>query len=436
MRNGTFAGGLAIALSVLAGPTSTGCAQQAGPSRPDPVAPYTPEAAVRAVDRFVTAFNARDSLALRDAFGASAVAFTFDKDQQFRAVDWLPFPWSYHQLQANQLDIRAGSWQVVEGNAARLSVLGRIVSSSFVAQRERISFHGPDDRGRTLEWMVHYQVSNGRILHVWIFPIEELDVPVVANPRHRFGEGPMVWFDAAHGNLDTPEGTYHRFVELLRRDGYTVRTWEGPFTSSRLDTIRVLVIVNAMPRVPADSTRSARGPSAFTFDEERAIEEWVTAGGALLLVADHQPMAGAAASLASRFGVEFRDGMVRDTGRSGGGGDVFQRTDGTLRAHPITDGTSSRPRVDSVVTYLGQAFRADGDIQPLLVMPDGFVLEEPATEERPLRTTPAGGWLQGAVRSFGRGRVALFGEAWMFRFFERGQNAEFVLNLVDWLTAR
>jgi hypothetical protein len=415
-------------LTLLAASATSAAAQLP----PDPVAPYTPEAAARAVDRFVAAFNDRDQASLEVAFAATATAFTFDKDNQFRAIAWLPSPWSYHQLQANQLRMDQGSWRLAENGRARLSVLERLVSASLVVQRERIRFQDFSGQQATLDWMVHYQVRNGRILNLWVFPPEELDAPVVSNPRYGPGEGPVVWFDVGHGNLDTPEGSYFRFVELLRRDGYTVETWEGPFTPSRLDTIELLVIVNAMPTAATDSAPPPRSPSAFTRAEEQALESWVRSGGALLLVADHEPMAGAAASLASRFGAEFRDGRARDTTRVEGNGDLFHRSDGSLRPHAITNQAPLQPRIDSVATYLGQAFPPNRELEPLLVLPGGWVLDEPTTAEGPSRTE-ADGWLQGGVRDFGQGRVALFGEAWMFRFFGRGQNADFVLNLVNWL---
>ena len=45
--------------------------------------------------------------------------------------------------------------------------------------------------------------------------------------------------------------------------------------------------------------------------------------------------------------------------------------------------------------------------------------------------------MQAGVLEFEQGRVALFGEAWMFRFFKdrRGDNARFILNLMAWLSS-
>lgn len=71
------------------------------------------------------------------------------------------------------------------------------------------------------------------------------------------------------------------------------------------------------------------------------------------------------------------------------------------------------------------------------------------SEQTPRIST--GGWLQGAVMRIGRGRLAVFGEAAMFtaqRAGENGEflmgmnapaameNAQFILNLMHWLTPR
>ena len=48
------------------------------------------------------------------------------------------------------------------------------------------------------------------------------------------------------------------------------------------------------------------------------VDEWVRAGGSLVVVADHMPVAGAAESLLSRFGVETSDGFAVDATLLGG----------------------------------------------------------------------------------------------------------------------
>ena len=53
-------------------------------------------------------------------------------------------------------------------------------------------------------------------------------------------------------------------------------------------------------------------PSAFSEDEIAVLSEWVEAGGSLLLVFEHMPLAGAAQDLAGAFGIEISNGFVVD----------------------------------------------------------------------------------------------------------------------------
>lgn len=379
-------------LSILV-PTVLSAARQQPKTAPDPVPPYTSVAAARAVDRFIAAFNAVDSAGLMAAFAPTATASMIDLDDSVRVIHWLPKPWQYHQLQAMQLSFRSGAWTVDPGSEAVLIALERVVSGGFVTQREQLSWYTSDGQNGTLNQMAIYRVRNGRIHQIWIFPFEETDVPKVARPTYPLGTGPVVWMDSWHGNKDLPDGTYFRLAELLRRDGYTVRYWEGGFARGSLDTVRILVIANPTPQGAFDPARAAALGSAFRADEERTIEDWVAAGGSLLLIADHDPWAGAAASLAARFGAEFRNGVARDTARPPGEGDVFRRPDGTLRPHAITDGIAANSRVDSVVTFLGQAFKGTPDIQPLLVLRASMVLSESTAPGQPARRLPVGGWM-------------------------------------------
>src|SRR5690606_6168533 len=119
--------------------------------------------------------------------------------------------------------------------------------------------------------------------------------------------------------------------------------------------------------------------SAFTADEVEAVRGWVAAGGSLLLIADHMPFAGAAAELGRAFGLEFSDGFAVD--ESGQGNPfVFTRADTTLGLHPIVEGRAPDERIDSIVTFTGQGFRATGGtVEPLLRLSPGMVLLEPDT---------------------------------------------------------
>lgn len=269
--------------------------------------------------------------------------------------------------------------------------------------------------------------------------------PPIASPTWPPGRGPVVLIDEGHENFHTSGGRYGPFAALLRRDGYVVRGSATALRPGGLDGVQVLVIANALGET-SDSAPSS-GP-AFTADEVRMVRDWVSRGGALLLIADHMPFPAAAASLAAAFGFELTDGFA-----AGAAGQpdaiVFSRTAGTLADHAIVRGRNPGERVDSVVSFTGEAFRGEG-ATPLLVLGEASVNLLPRKPWEFDSTTvrrPAAGWWQGAVKEVGRGRVAVFGEAAMFTAQVAGperapvgmnhpaaaQNARFLLNLMRWM---
>ena len=93
---------------------------------------------------------------------------------------------------------------------------------------------------------------------------------------------------------------------------------------------------------------------------------------------------------------------------------VFRRSDGALADHPVTNGREPGERVDSVATFMGQAFRITARSAQLLTLPSPSVLLLPERAWQFPDSTPrlrADGLAQGAVLHHGRGRVAVFGEA-------------------------
>ena len=268
-------------------------------------------------------------------------------------------------------------------------------------------------------------------------------LPQIAQPQYAAGKGPVVCVDEAHFNFHTLDGRFFAFGALLKRDGFQVRASTAPFDAAALARCRVLVISNAQPSNDEWDKYPRPTPSAFTDAEIAAVRAWVDGGGSLLLIADHMPLAGAAAKLAAAFDVEFSDGFAVREPRSDQH-DLFTRAAGTLRSHAITRG------ITQIRTFTGQAFLAP-KAEALLVFPAGYVqlLPEKAWEFS-ARTPriPVEGRLQAAVQKSGRGRAAFFGEAAMFsaqlagpgrepmgmNSAGAGQNFEFVLNLLHWLT--
>ena len=277
--------------------------------------------------------------------------------------------------------------------------------------------------------------------------------PHLVKPAYAVGNGPIVMLDEAHFNFHTAAGRYRPFAQLLRRDGYVVQASTARFSKESLQTGKILVIANALAEVNTRGNWRLPNPSAFTDDEIAAVREWVREGGALLLIADHMPFAGAAEKLGAAFGIHFSNcfAMFLDDTRDAFFG--FSRSQGNLRQHAIIDGTTQVERVDSVLTFTGSAFQIEGNAQPLFVLDSSQVLLMPAIAWQFSPETPrlsAANWLHGATLKFGKGRVAVFGEAAMFSAQLAGpnrepvgmnspqapQNYQLLLNVMHWLSGK
>lgn len=286
--------------------------------------------------------------------------------------------------------------------------------------------------------------------------------PPIARPAFASGTGPRLCVDEAHHNFHTVAGRFAPFAALARRDGYRVIASREAFSSTALAACDLLVIANAQPSDRPWNQYPRPTPSAFTDAEIVAVHAWVERGGALLLLADHMPLAGAAAALAGAFGAEFTDGFaydsaagwLRDRERIAARAEVtrFTATDGTLGAHAITRGRAPDEVVAAVRSFTGQAFRWNAPgVAPLMTLPPHYVSLEPEIAWQFTRNTPirrVGGWLQGGARRVGSGRVVLLGEAAMLSAQRAGpaqrpmgmnapgaeQNAQFALNILHWLS--
>ena len=277
--------------------------------------------------------------------------------------------------------------------------------------------------------------------------------PGVSSPEYPQGGGPVVLVDAAHGNFHTIDGRFAAFAELLELDGYRVESGDAAVTAKVLNQASVYVISNAV--YGGDSAEwKLPTPSAFRPDEIEAIVTWVAEGGSLLLIADHMPMPGATKDLANEFGIIFLNGFAMKSAQEGGTLS-FTRSSGSLADHAITRGRTEAENIESVMSFTGQAFRFVTPVQPLMTMPDDWQVLLPAVAWELDEATPtvsARGLIQGGVLPFGEGRVAVFGEAAMFTAqtsvqggvaYPMGmnhpsatENAQFVLNVVHWLTER
>ncbi|MCU0635590.1 MAG: DUF4350 domain-containing protein [Gemmatimonadaceae bacterium] len=285
-------------------------------------------------------------------------------------------------------------------------------------------------------------------------------MPSVTAPAWPAGDGPAVCLDEGHHNFHTLEGRYAAFGALLTRDGARVTPLRAPFSAATLAPCTILVIANAQPSDVPWERYPIPTPSAFTAAEVDAVRTWVAQGGALFLIADHMPLAGAASALAQAFGVTFVDGFAgppapaaRALRATMDRPALFARDDESLRDHAIVRGLVPAARISRIRTFTGQAFEAPRDAAPVLVVPQDWVMLLPERAWQFTDTTraiPVGGWAQGLTLRPARGRVAIFGEAAMFSAQRAGpqgrpmgfnapgaeQNAQFTLNVVHWLAGR
>jgi hypothetical protein len=273
----------------------------------------------------------------------------------------------------------------------------------------------------------------------------------VARPAHT-RRRPMVMIDEAHQNFHTAVGRYEPFARLLRNDGYRIVRGMEKVTPATLRGVNVFVISNAEGAHAAGDSVSA----AFTETECDAIRDWVRAGGALLLIADHAPFGKAAENLARRFGVEFGGGFVFDSSASLAGAPtqlVFSRSDGGLGDHAILRGRDPSERVARVVTFTGQSMTVPPGGVALLKLSDNAREGASRDDVSARRGASVAGRAQGIARPFGRGRVVVLGEAAMLsaqiaRWEQDGKPHEFLmgmnhpgtddkqfaLNVMRWLT--
>lgn len=266
----------------------------------------------------------------------------------------------------------------------------------------------------------------------------------VENPAYK-KDGPRVAFDEAHHNFHTTEGRYKPFVDLLMNDGYRVVRNRQPFTKTSLSSFKVLVISNALGAEEDDD--EGADSSAFTDAEIQAVHDWVRGGGALLLIADHAPFGGAAAALATKFGVDMSRGYTFDKENSVAGSSsqlIFSRENKLLASHPITDGRNEKEKVNLLRSFTGQSLKGPEESVAILKLSDSAT-DAPTFNSQTL--TSAAGRAQAVAFKFGKGRVVVQAEAAMLSAQVSGpemrrmgmnvpgnDNRQYALNLMHWLS--
>lgn len=275
--------------------------------------------------------------------------------------------------------------------------------------------------------------------------------PVINNNEYESGKGPVIFIDEGHNNFHTKNERFKAFTNLLVRDGYNVKGYEGLFDENKLAEGKILVISNALNKINIDNWYLPC-PSAFTDSEIDILGKWISEGGSLFLIADHMPFAGAAHDLALIFGFEFTNGFALDT--TARGPSIFYHNDSTLVESTITKGRNQEEWVDQVTTFTGQAIKIlSRDAIPILKFNNRHVNFLPDTawvfNDKTIKHSVAG-WSQGAYTKYGKGKVVVSGEAAMFTAQLAGQdkikvgmnskeaprNYQLLLNIIHWLDGK
>jgi hypothetical protein len=257
---------------------------------------------------------------------------------------------------------------------------------------------------------------------------------------------PKVLFDEGHFNFHTAGGRYKPFADLITNDGYQVTSSRAKFAKNTLQGYDILVISNALGAAKMSAAKAAS--PAFTNDECAAVQEWVRAGGSLLLIADHAPMGAAAADLAKRFEVDMSKGFTLDPENydkaSGNEGDLlFTRENKLLIDHAITRGRDAGERIQRVITFVGQSLKGPRGSEAFLKLADtAYDLIPPDRKKVPARDRA-----QGIALRYGKGRVVVLGEAGCLSAQVVGagnkpfgmnipgiDNRQLALNLMHWLS--
>lgn len=273
----------------------------------------------------------------------------------------------------------------------------------------------------------------------------ETDVSV-EHPAYRAGTGPVVAIDEGHNNYHTLEGRYAPFGAVLKNDGFRVVSSGGRFEPSVLAGMNVLVISNPLASSNVDTWKLPT-PSAFDSAEIEAVRTWVQGGGALFLIADHMPFAGAASDLAGVFGFAFDNAYaVKGDGLTA---EIFSQDAKTLADNAVTRGLGRGPAVTEVQTFMGSSFRAPAAALPIMTLDEGWALLYPEVAgkfDAAVRRRPATRLdLRGAALSYGNGRVVVVSEAALFtNQLVKGapygfgqpsakQDKQLLINIVEWL---
>ncbi|WP_299364089.1 hypothetical protein [Winogradskyella sp.] len=281
------------------------------------------------------------------------------------------------------------------------------------------------------------------------FNLDSLFLQTIPNKSYSKSSGPLVYIDKGHNNYHTLQDRFKPFGELLEYDGYKVDELED-ISSLNQNQPKVLVIANAISETNVSDWNSPI-LQAFSEREIDTIVTWVKNGGSLLLIADHFPFPEAISNLSKAFGFTSSNSFVIKK-ESKKGWYSYTKHEKTL----TTIGTEiiGKPKLDSIMSFTGHCFKIENksaisvfDLNNdyMAILPKKYTNNG---SEDIVMISDLTDWSQGAVATFGKGKVAFFAEAAMFTTQLYGKdkvpmgfnaplaknNTVFIQGILKWLT--
>lgn len=246
---------------------------------------------------------------------------------------------------------------------------------------------------------------------------------------------PVLLYDEAHHNY--PAAGMSAFLDIARSLGAEVQSGRRTLDQELRSAPAMLVIARAMPipraeflaRFAGVQQSTARSPMfwsddlerpAFSSDEVRAVFDYVSAGGSLLLIVDHT--AAPEMQMARALGTELRHAFTWDALHYPPGYNVvgligrfasyvyYSRDAGTIGDHPIMNGAGDADRVNAVAAYVGSSLQGPIGSTPLLMLSDSAFDYYRAWPDGPEHRVSAAGRSQAVAYELGQGRVVIVAE--------------------------